>query len=77
MPRHRMRFLVVLLLVGMVACFVAGCTYKSTDVQRTPIELKHQVVYKDFGLKPRLVSTRRARLTSTESSRHGSSSRTW
>lgn len=54
MSRHRMSSFAVLSLVCVVACLVAGCMFTSTDVQRTPLELKHEIVYKELALKPQV-----------------------
>ena len=47
---HTRRALAVVF-VGCLALAVHGCMYSSTEVTRTPMELKHEVVYKELALK--------------------------
>jgi uncharacterized protein YcfL len=41
----------VLVLVVLLLLALQACMYKSTDVTRTPMELKHEVTYKELALK--------------------------
>ena len=40
-----------LLALVCVLLSLQACMYSSTEVTRTPMELKHEIVYKDLGLK--------------------------